>query len=293
MNKTFVFLKSKSNKLLYFLSIIPLIIYGLYKNGYLLVSNGYLNTFDAYKIVLYPVICISLAIIFSIIFKKRCDQLLLFGIIMGIASPFNFNMFLYALVVAAFMFMVMFIPNKYKINEAALLITILIIINHFGKSISIFNPMELGSLYSYSLVDLFFGRGASYLFTSSIFLLIVSFIILSFIKTYKKNIPIISSCIFIFLSLIYMIFTHNYLDSMKLLLNGTTFFSFIYLATINESSPSTNKITYIYASLISVMSFIFIYVFDIYTGSIISVFICSLLYRLYTIFRQKMFLKNH
>lgn len=293
MNETFIFLKSKSNKLLYFLSIIPLIIYGLYKNGYLLVSNGYLNPFDAYKIILYPIICISLSIVFSFAFKKRSDQLLLFGIIMGLASPYNFNMIIYSIVVALFMFIVTFVPNKYKVNEAALLITILIIINYFGKSISIFNPMEISNMYSYSLVDLFFGRGASYLFTSSIFWLIISFMILSFIKTYKKNIPIISSSVFILLSLVYMIITHNYLDTIKLLLNGTTFFSFIYLATINESSPSTNKITYIYASLIGLMSFIFIFLFDIYTGSIISVFICSLLYRLYTIIRQKMFLKNH
>ena len=292
MNKNFIFIKNNNQTILYYLSFIPLIIYGLYKNGYLLVTNKYLSSFDAYKIILYPLVCTLIGIIFSLVFKKRQKEVITYALLMGVAAPYNFNMYLYFLLVFSFMFVVSFVPNKYKVNEVAFLITIFIALNYFSKSYSIFNPMEITNKYSYTLVDLFFGRGASYLFTSSIFYMIFSYFILSFIKTYKRSIPVIASSVFIILVITYMLITKTYLNNIKLLLNGTTIFSFTYLATINESSPSTKYIMYIYAALIGILSFITIYLFDIYTGSIISVFIISVIYRIYEIIRQNKFLKN-
>ena len=173
-----------------------------------------------------------------------------------------------------------------------MLITILIGINYFSKQFNIFNPLEISNTHSFSLVDLFFGRGPSYLFTSSIFLIIISYFILSFIKTYKKDIPVISLVVFTSLAFLYMIITKNYLSNIQLYLNGITFFSFVYLSTVNVSSPSTKYIKYIYGLLVGVLSFIFIYLFDIYTGAIMSVFIVSVFYRIYELVRQRIFLKN-
>jgi len=292
MHKNFIFIKNNNDKFLYYCSFIPLIIYGLYKNGYLIASNHYLSFVDSYKIILYPVGSLLIGILFTLIFKERKAQVIRYAVLMGIAAPYNFNMYLYFLIVLLFMFVVSFIPNKYKINEVAFLITILIIINCFSKQFSIFNPMEFSKDYSYSIVDLFFGRGPSYLFTSSIFLILISYFMMSFIKTYKKDIPLLSSTIFLVLSFIYMIITKDYHNNLKLLLNGTTFFSFVYLATINECSPSTKNISYIYSILIGIVSFILIYLLDIYTGSIIAVFIISVFYRLYEIIRQKVVLKS-
>lgn len=292
MKKNFIFIKNNNDTFIYYLSFIPLIIYGLYKNGYLLTLNNYASFTDAYKIVLYPVGCFLIGVLFSLVFKKRRNHVLSYALLMGIAAPYNFNMFLYFAIVFLFMFIVSFVPNKYKVNEVALLITVLIGLNYFSKQFNIFNPMEISNTHSYSLIDLFFGRGPSYLFTSSIFLIIISYFILSFIKTYKKDVPVIASFVFTGLAFIYMIITKSYLDNIKLFLNGTTFFSFVYLSTINVSSPSTKFVTYIYSVLVGLLSFIFIYLFDIYTGAIMSVFIISVFYRLYELIRQKMFLKN-
>lgn len=292
MNKNFIFIKNNNETFLYYLSFIPLIIYGLYKNGYLILANNYLSFVDAYKIILYPLGCVLIGLLFTLVFKERKKSVLQYAILMGVAAPYNFNMYLYFLIVFAFMFVVALVPNKYKVNEVAFLITVLIIINYYSKQFSIFNPMEFSHTYGYSLIDLFFGRGASYLFTSSIILIILSYFILSFIKTYKKDIPIFTTSVFVGLTLVYMIATNNYLNNIKLLFNGTTLFSFVYLATINESSPSTKYVTYIYSSLIGLLSFVLIYLFDIYTGSIISVFIISLLYKIFELIRQKLFLKH-
>lgn len=292
MKKNFIFIKKNNDAFIYYLSFIPLIIYGLYKNGYLLVSNNYASFVDAYKIVLYPIGCFLIGVLFSLAFKKRRMQVLSYAILMGMVAPYNFNIFLYLAVVFLFMFIVSFVPNKYKVNEVSMLITILIAVNYFSKHFNIFNPMEIANTHSYSLVDLFFGRGPSYLFTSSIFLIIISYSALSFIKTYKKDIPLIASFVFAGLVFVYMIASKSYLDNIKLFLNGTTFFSFVYLSTINVSSPSTKLVTYIYSFLVGLLSFIFIYLFDIYTGAIIAAFIISVFYRIYELIRQKMLLKN-
>lgn len=292
MKKNFIFIKNNNDTIIYYLSFIPLIIYGLYKNGYLLITNNYTSFPNAYKIILYPIGCFLIGLLFSLIFKKRRAQVLSYAILMGVAAPYNFNIFIYFAIVFFFMFVVSFVPNKYKINEVSMLITILIGINYFSKQFNIFNPLEISNTHSFSLVDLFFGRGPSYLFTSSIFLIIISYFILSFIKTYKKDIPVISLVVFTSLAFLYMIITKNYLSNIQLYLNGITFFSFVYLSTVNVSSPSTKYIKYIYGLLVGVLSFIFIYLFDIYTGAIMSVFIVSVFYRIYELVRQRMFLKN-
>ena len=292
MKKNFIFIKNNNDTIIYYLSFIPLIIYGLYKNGYLLTTNNYTSFLNAYKIILYPIGCFLIGLLFSLIFKKRRAQVLSYAILMGVAAPYNFNIFIYFAIVFFFMFVVSFVPNKYKINEVSMLITILIGINYFSKQFNIFNPLEISNTHSFSLVDLFFGRGPSYLFTSSIFLIIISYFILSFIKTYKKDIPVISLVVFTSLAFLYMIITKNYLSNIQLYLNGITFFSFVYLSTVNVSSPSTKYIKYIYGLLVGVLSFIFIYLFDIYTGAIMSVFIVSVFYRIYELVRQRMFLKN-
>ena len=292
MKKNFIFIKNNNDTIIYYLSFIPLIIYGLYKNGYLLTINNYTSFPNAYKIILYPIGCLLIGILFSLIFKKRRAQVLSYAILMGVAAPYNFNIFIYFAIVFFFMFVVSFVPNKYKINEVSMLITILISINYFSKQFNIFNPLEISNTHSFSLVDLFFGRGPSYLFTSSIFLIIISYFILSFIKTYKKDIPVIALVVFTSLAFLYMVITKNYLSNIQLYLNGITFFSFVYLSTVNVSSPSTKYIKYIYGLLVGVLSFIFIYLFDIYTGAIMSVFIVSVFYRIYELVRQRMFLKN-
>ena len=292
MNKNFIFIKRNNDLVLYYLSFIPLVIYGLYKNGFLLVENNFTSFIDAYKIILYPIICCLIGVVFSLVFKNRRREVICFTVLMGMLAPYNFNMYLYFLIVFLGSFMAAFIPNKYKINEVALVVTILIIFNNFSKNFNVFNPMELSNTYNYSLLDLFFGRGASYLFTSSVFFILISYIILSFVKTYKKEIPIITMSVFVLLAIIYMIITGNYLNNIKLLLSGTTFFSFVYLATVNESSPSTKLITYIYASLVGMLSFIFIYIFEYTSGSISAVLIISIIYRIYVIIRQKKLLKQ-
>ena len=292
MNKTFIFSKEHNYEKLLIFSIIPLVLYGLYKNAYLLVSNNYLSSFDGYKIILYPIISLLITFIFTKVFKKKKREMIYFGIAASLAAPFKMNMIIFFLIFTLFMYLVYIIPNKYKINLVALFIILLVVLCHFLNSSLIFNSMELTDNYKFTLLDLFFGRGASFLFTSSIFYLLISYFILSFVKTYKKNVFLISSFVFILFAIGYMIINKNYTESFKILFNGTTFYSFIFLAPLSDSSPSINIELTIYSVLVGLLSFILVFLFNIYTGSVLSVLILSIIYRIYTIIRQKIFLEK-
>lgn len=292
MNQTYIFSKDTRNENLFYLAVAPLFIYGIYKNGYLLYTNKYINLFEVFKVAMYPLISILIGYLIGLIFRNKKSELLKFGVLAGLVAPFDFNMIAYFSICIGMMFVVALVPNHLKINNIALLCTILIILNKIFNNSIIFNPMEITNMYKFTLFDLFFGRGASFLYTSSVFWLLISYVILSFIKTYKKNIFIISSITFIVLSFIYMFITKTYLNNLILLLNGTSFFSFIFIAPINESSPSiSNEIT-IYSILVGLISFILVFIFKVYTGAIITVFALSIIYRIYNIIRQKIFLKH-
>ncbi|MBR5662735.1 MAG: RnfABCDGE type electron transport complex subunit D [Bacilli bacterium] len=291
MNKTYIFSKENNKENLFYLAVLPLILYGLYKNGYLLISNKYITKAMLIKVILYPLISTLIGYIFGKIFKKKEYNLLTFGILAGLTAPYNFNIIAYFSIVIGMMFLVMYVPNRLKLNEPALLISILILLNAIFNNSVLFNPMEVTSYYKYSLFDLFFGRGASFIYTSSIFWLLISYIVLSFIKVYKKNIFIYEVCTFLVCFLIYMFITKEFSTSAVTLFNGITFFSFIFLAPINEASPSINIEIIIYSIFNAILAFVLIFIFNIFTGAVIATLISSILYRIYDIIRQKRLLK--
>lgn len=290
MNKSYIFSKENNRENLFYLAVLPLILYGLYKNGYLLISNNYVTTKMLIKVILYPVISTLIAYILGLIFKRKNKELLMFGVLAGLTAPYNFNMIAYFSIVIGVMFLLMYVPNKLKINEPALLITILIILNAIYNNSVIFNPMELTSSYRFSLFDLFFGRGVSFIYTSSIFWLLISYIILSNIKIYKKNIFIYEGLTYLLCFFVYMIVTRSFTSNAIIFLNGITFFSFIFLSPINESSPSVNTEIIIYSIFTAILTFVLVFIFNIFTGAVIAVLVASILYRIYDVIRQKKFL---
>lgn len=292
MKQTFIFNKESNREYLFFIALIPLFLYGIYKNAYLLVSNNYISALNGYKIILYPLVLTLIGYIISLIFKRKKYELMMYGALLGLASPFNINMYIYITVVVISMIGYIFIPNKYRINEVALMIFIFIVINHFTNTTILYNPMEISNQYKFTLFDLFYGRGASFLFTSSIFWMLISYLLLIQIRIYKKNIFLTTIIFYSLIFLIYMFINKDYTNLLKLFLNGTTFFSFMFIAPINESSPSIDYEARIYSFVVAMLSFIFVFIFKYQSGAVIAVLISSIIYRIYNIIRQKMFLNR-
>ena len=290
MLNTYIFSKEDNKEKLFYLAVVPLILYGIYKNGLLLLSNNYITKMVLIKTIIYLFVPFIIGYILSLIFKRKQDELLRFGILAGLTMPYNFNMSAYFSIVIGVMFLVMYVPNKVKINEIALLITFIIILNRIFNNSVLFNPMEITNIYRFSLLDLFFGRGVSFIYTSSIFWLLVSYVILTFIKTYKKNIFIYEITTYLLCFVIYLVYKQNFNETAITFLNGITFFSFIFLSPINESSPSIKIEMIVYGIFTALLTFILVFIFNIFTGAIISVLFSSIIYRIYDIIRQKKFL---
>lgn len=290
MNRTYIFSKENNREYLFYVAVIPLLLYGIYKNGYLLIANNYIDKMTLLRILSYPIISSLIGFILSKIFKRKSKELIRFGVLAGLTAPFDFNIIAYFSIVIGAMFLVMYVPNRLKINEISLLITLLIILNYIFNNSVLFNPMELTSMYKFTLLDLFFGRGVSFIYTSSVFWLLVSYIILLFIRTYKRNIFLYEIATYIGCFIIFVLFKHHFVDNFSLFLNGITFFSFIFLSPINESSPSTNIEMIIFSIITALITFILVFVFKIVTGAIFAVLISSIIYRLYDLIRQKKFL---
>lgn len=292
MVQSYIFSKENKHENLFYLSIIPLIIYGVYKNCFLIVHNHFDKSSIYFNVLLYPLSSILIGLILGLIFKKRRKELINYGIIAGLTAPFSISFIYYLLIVFIVSLIVIFVPNKYRINENALVASIFILLNISSNHLVVSNAMELSNKYKFSQLDIFFGRGPSFIFTSSIFLLLASYIILSFVKTYKKSIFVTTITTYVLLLIGYMFYKNDFKSVFDSFLNGTTFFSFIYLASHNESSPSVQKEIYIYGILIGVITFVLCNLFDILAGSVLAVLITSVIYRIYNIFRQKMFLRR-
>ena len=71
MNQNYIFSKDNNREYLLFIAIIPLYLYGIYKNGYLLYANKYINLFGIFKVVLYPLISALIGYLFGYIFKCK------------------------------------------------------------------------------------------------------------------------------------------------------------------------------------------------------------------------------
>ena len=65
MNKNFIFIKNNNETFLYYLSFIPLIIYGLYKNGYLIYKKGLISIWLLFKPLYLVLIGIIIKVMFS------------------------------------------------------------------------------------------------------------------------------------------------------------------------------------------------------------------------------------
>ena len=97
-------------------------------------------------------------------------------------------------------------------------------------------------------------------------------------------------CTYLICFIGYVIYTHDFMQSAVIFLNGITFFSFVFLSPINESSPSINIDMIIYAIFTAILTFVLVFIFKYFTGAIVAVLISSIIYRIYDIIRQKRFL---
>ena len=258
----------KKISLTYILSLLPLILYGFYKNGIYLYIKKYISLPTMFKplllILIGFLIGASVNIIYLKLIKKSKDNIIdiifssfhpIYGILIASIISINTNILLFSVVTFAVLFISKFINNKINLISLSSLI-IFFIMNVLNK-FTFMNIYEQSSSFKMNAIDYMFGRGSGGILTTNILLIVLSFIILYNSKVYKKNIAIYSSSVFILLTTIYCILTKNIGNIMNMLFTNGILFSFVYVATEPVSSSYTKYGKEIYGILVGILTFIF------------------------------------
>ena len=257
----------KKISFIYLISLLPLILFGFYKNGINLYLKGLINIFNMFKPILFIIIGFIIGILVNIIYEKYIHKNKskvidiifssfhpIYGILIACISSINTNLILFTIIT----FIVLFISKflSLKINYIALTSLIIFFITSITNKFTFLNVYEASTNFNMNAIDYLFGKGSGGIFTTNILLLIVSYIILYNSKTYKKNIPIISTITFSILTIIYSILTNNIGNILNMLFTNGILFSFVFIATDFISSSYTKNGIIIYSILVGILTFV-------------------------------------
>ena len=152
---------------IYFLySLIPLYLYGIYKNGYLLYQRNLIGFLGMFKLVI--LLGIGLLIYFGIKKKVTFDLLFASIFVIPLFMSVNVNFFVYAGGILLYILL-----SKYYENVSI----VILVLSLFG---SFANKMEALNIFDYSVLDMLFGRNISGMGTSNIILGLVLMIVFCF-----------------------------------------------------------------------------------------------------------------
>lgn len=273
---------------IYIISLIPLILFGFYKNGISLYIKDYVGIIGMLKPLLFILLGFSIGIIVNIIYEriinKNNDNLLnvmfssfhpIYGILTACVSSINTNLLLFSIVTFMVLFLSKFVRDN-KINYVSLsCLIIFFIMNIFGE-FTFLNMYEASNKFNMNAIDYMFGRGSGGIFTTNIILLIISFLVLYYSKIYKRNIAIFSSITFIILTIMYCLINSNIGNIMNMLFTNGILFSFVFIATDPVSSSYTRIGKIIFGILVGLFTFL-LYLINPILSSFGGILIASIL----------------
>ena len=278
MNKVYINTKMTIDKyiLRYIYGLIPLILYGIYKNGILLFNLDLINFLDIFKIIYLLIISIIIYIIYCLIFKKKIkiNLEILNILIIPLFMPTSINLLIYTTTLFIGLIINHYLSKVLKYNNTAFMILFILLFLVIFNNYNYLNIAEATKNYSFSSLDLLFGRNTAGIASSSIIIGLLLIIYFSIFTIYKKEITL--SSIISFILLIGILNNFNIIN----ILNGNAILSFILIAPDMLSTPIKRNEKIIYGIIIGLLSAIFTQYIDIYCGSIIAILLISIIYNL-------------
>jgi len=253
--------------------LIPLIIYGIYKNGYLVYQKGLINFINIFKPLYLVLISVFIKLIIDLIkYKKiKIDYNLIYVIIIGMIMPYNINILLYSILFTILYILSLLLDKYLKLNKICYIYLIIILIHFLFNEFTYLNPLEQNYNFSFEFLDYLFGRNIGGISTTSIFFSLIVFIYLINNYYYKKDIPFIINITYILLAFMYFLITNN----STYLLNSELIFASIFVAPLPIYSPYKINHQIIYAIFIAILTFIISIIFDSIISIYIAIFIVS------------------
>ena len=266
-------------------ALIPLFLYGIYKNGIILYQKNYFSILDILLLIFIPISGFLIGLLVEYLFTKdeitnilKNSFLPLYGLLAGFIINPNINILLFLIIVFIGLSFVKILSKEKKLvaNPVAIIKTIFIIVLVIlGKNLYQ-NNYEYDVSMALSLTDVIFGKGISGLFTSNIFLILIALVFLSFTKLYKKEIPLYMISSFALVTTIISIIINDNINILLNIFNSTFFFGAVFIAPLIITSTYTKKGKIVYGVILGIIcSFLtmFISKFD---GVFISILLVSI-----------------
>ncbi len=256
-----------------YISIIPLLIFGFYKNG--------IKSYDGIYI-LHPLILdlvgFASGTLVSIILEKK-KPLTSFCPFYGLLSASlvfpNTSIIVFGLICFISLFIYKKI-NKNNVNIVCVIALIVILISNFYET-SYLN-LVINSNTNLDGLDYLLGKGSAGLNASCTLLSLASYLYLSTKAFYKREIPLYSFLTYSILMVIYLSFIGDINSLFVRLLSNGTIFSLVFVSTMGTTSSYTKRGRICYALILGILMFILSFSFPS-LAVISAIFLTSIMHK--------------
>lgn len=267
--------KTKDLVILNVVLLIPLLLYGIYKNGYLIYIKNLINFIEIFK-PLYLII-FSVVIKFGVDLIKyrkiKMDYNLVYAILIGMIMPYNINYLVYIVSFISLYVITLYLEKYIKFNKVCFIYLIIVLVNVIFKEFTYLSLLEQKYSFSFDFLDLLIGRSIGGISSTNILFSLIAYVILINNFYYKKDIPLVINISYLGLAFIYFILTNNSM----LLLNSELIFASIFICSLPEYSPYKGKMQIVYGVIIGIISF----VISIFFNSVIAIYIATFILSLF------------
>ena len=269
---------------MYLIALVPLVIFGLYKNGIGLYQKGvvdFIGMVEPFAILGCGLLGASIGgtlrelknkvkfgkDMFDKIKGDVVEAILLVAILPISSNP---------LIVLGTTFVFSLFLSKLKLNKIALMYivvegtNVLLGLNNFN------NAYESSTVLNYNGFDLFFGNGSGGIFSTNVLLIVLGLIFLSFNKLYKKEMVYSSLFAFLILGIIPKMVMGHYIEIFPYIFGYNILFILVFVAPNLYSSAYTTKGQIVSGILIGILTFALSF-WTPYTSAVLAVIAASIL----------------
>lgn len=272
-----VFFHSKDNLkksvISYILCLLPLYLYGIYKNGILLYNKNAIGFIGIFKLIYLLLIGILVYAIVNIIFKKKLkidlEFLSLFIIPLFMMPNVSFLIYGIGMFIGLIIINVVQKYLRININKIAFIKLLIVLLMLLFSVYSYENNLESMNIYAFNIFDLMWGRNIGGLGSTSIILSVIIMLILAIINNYKYIICVGAISTLVIFSLIF----HEY----SFFITSAGLVPIIFVATDLESTPVSKKWCLVNGIIVGLVGFFLMKYVNIYEGMFLSILICNVI----------------
>ena len=256
-----------------YISIIPLLIFGFYKNG----IKSYDGIYTLHPLILDLVGFASGTLVSIILEKKKplTSFYPFYGLLSASLVFSNTSIIVFGFICFISLFIYKKI-NKNNVNIVCVIALIVILISNFYET-SYLN-LVINSNTNLDGLDYLLGKGSAGLNASCTLLSLASYLYLSTKDFYKKEIPLYSFLIYSILMVIYLSFIGDINSLFVRLLSNGTIFSLVFVSTMGTTSSYTKRGRICYALILGILMFILSFSFPS-LAVISAIFLVSIMHK--------------